>query len=229
MGKLLFCLIKFDLKLFSTRKKKYLHPFIFYIITAMIFPFSTNGNHDDLKILIPSIISIAILFASLISTNQIFDEDYEDGFLEQKNMFSIPPYLSVLAKIIVHWLVVTLPIVVTLPLIFFIYGLDPEHVIYFIISTVLISLITSSFGIFSATLTIGINNGASLSAIISMPLTVICLIFFAISTEHILMHRLPENFLSLLKLMLGIALVVIPCVLYLSGQLIQNISNNFHK
>ena len=63
----------------------------------------------------PGMLWIIALLASLLSLDSMFQDDYNDGTLEQIMILPQPLYFMVLAKIVVHWMVTGLPLSLLAP------------------------------------------------------------------------------------------------------------------
>ena len=189
------------------QKIKCLQPFIFYLITIFIFPFSIDADVTKIKLLAPSILSISLLFTSILSTSQIFDEDFKDGFHEQVILFGISPKDIVIAKISTHFLTISLPVIVALPILLHIFLIDYQHLLILIAEISLITLMLSSIGVFSASLTINLHNGGMLATIIALPLTIACIILASESLTKILLNQTSYEITSFFLLILGFAIL----------------------
>lgn len=222
-------LLKFDLKRYIANSSKALHPFIFYVIIVFTFPLTTNTDLENLKAFFPSILTISLLFASLISANHIFDEDVEDGFLEQIFLFGVTKLSYMISKIILHWIIVTLPIIITSPIIFKIFNIDFNLIFFFLYIISLVSLMISAIGIFSSCLTIGIKNATALTTIIAIPLTLISVILLNLSLKQILNPDFYNQQTSLFLLVLGFVMIVVPLSCFFGSLLLKEFSSNFGK
>ena len=72
----------------------------------------------------PGILWIALLLAALLATARMFEADAEDGSLDVLALSPLPLEGVALAKILVHWLTVALPLVVAAPLLGLLLNLD---------------------------------------------------------------------------------------------------------
>src|SRR3546814_5111862 len=64
----------------------------------------------------PGVLWVAALLASMLSLNRLFEQDYADGTLEQLVLGAAPLGLLVVGKVIAHWLLSGLPLVLLAPL-----------------------------------------------------------------------------------------------------------------
>uniref|UniRef100_UPI00397FA7E3 heme exporter protein CcmB n=1 Tax=Salmonella sp. s39606 TaxID=3159643 RepID=UPI00397FA7E3 len=68
----------------------------------------------------PGIIQVAALLASLLALERLFRDDLQDGSLEQ--LMLLPAV--VLAKVLAHWAVTGLPLIMLSPLVALLLGMD---------------------------------------------------------------------------------------------------------
>ncbi len=59
---------------------------------------------------------VAAILSSLLSLERLFKDDYLDGSLEQLLLAPHPLFISVFAKVIAHWLVTGLPLILLSPI-----------------------------------------------------------------------------------------------------------------
>ena len=112
---LLSLVIRRDLLLAMRRRADVLTTLIFFVIVVSLFPLGVGPEMDMLRKMAPGVVWVAALLASMLSLGRMFSADYLDGTLEQ--MMLVPQSLSVLvlAKILAHWMVSGLPVVIMAP------------------------------------------------------------------------------------------------------------------
>ena len=91
------------------------NPIIFFFIVIVLVPLGLTPESSKLSEIAPGILWVMALLASLLSLDSMFQDDYDDGTLEQIMILPQPLYFMVLAKIIVHWLVTGLPLSLLAP------------------------------------------------------------------------------------------------------------------
>ena len=92
----------FQSEFFKLRKKlrTWLGPLLIMVLVLIAFPLSIDISQYDLNRFYFSIIVVALLMISFLSTEGIFLEDYEDGSLEQVYLVEQDFYKFVLAKVL---------------------------------------------------------------------------------------------------------------------------------
>ena len=88
----------------------------FFVISVSLFPFALGAAPDILHQVNQGVIWVAALLASMLAISRMFEEDYEDGTLAQLILQGAFPEKIVLAKIIAHWLITGVPLVLISPL-----------------------------------------------------------------------------------------------------------------
>ncbi len=152
-------------------------PLLFFILVVLLFPLTVVPDIKTLQLVGPGILWLALLLATLLSLSKLFQADYEDGSLEQWLLRPWPLSAFVLAKLIAHWLMIFVPVILIIPLLAMMYHLN-FHVSLILILTLLTgtpSLIL--LGSIGAALIVSLRQSSLLLALIILPLYVPTLIF----------------------------------------------------
>lgn len=209
---LLSLVIRRDLVLAMRRRADVLTTLIFFVIVVSLFPLGVGPEADMLRKMAPGVVWVAALLASMLSLGRMFSADYLDGTLEQ--MMLVPQSLSVLvlAKILAHWMVSGLPLVIMAPVL----GLQfdmPTQALWVLIAALLLGTpILSMIGAVGAALTLGLRGGGALVSLLVLPLCIPVLIFGAGAVEAVVSGTSAGSHLSLLGAVLVMALVFTPWV-----------------
>jgi len=105
-----------DLLIALTRRNDLLNPLMFFLIVVSLFPLGVSSDPQELTRIAAGAVWVSALLASMLSLDNLYRADYEDGSLEQLLLSPQPLYFMVLAKNIAHWLVSGLPVVLLAPL-----------------------------------------------------------------------------------------------------------------
>ncbi len=76
-----------------------LQPLFFFILTICLFPI-TVGSDNNLFLIAPISLWIALLFAALLASKQLFFQDYQYGILSQDVIHLSDLWLMLLAKLV---------------------------------------------------------------------------------------------------------------------------------
>ena len=130
--------------------------------------------------------------------------------LEQMLLTPQPASLLVLGKVMAHWLVTGLPLVVMAPVLGIQYDLPAEGLAVLMLSLLLGTPTLSLIGAIGAGLTLGLRSGGVLLSLLVLPLYVPVLIFGAGAVEASVSGLGAQAHLSLLGAMLVLALLLSP-------------------
>jgi heme exporter protein B len=182
----------------------------FFVIVAALFPFAVGADPGTLRRVAPGVIWVAALLATLLSLDRLFQADFEDGSLDVLALAPQPLFMTVLAKVLAHWLVVGLPLVAAAPVVGLLLNLPfaafPALIAGILIGTPALSLI----GGIGAGLTAGIRRGGVLVPLLVLPLYIPTLIFGVAATAAAAQGLSPAEPLMLLAAISLMSLVVAP-------------------
>lgn len=192
-----------DLRIYSRNKGSWVNPLIFIFMAITLFTlgigpdFSLNINNSISIIWVISILSIMLCLDSL------FNEDFNDGSLDQILLSPQPIYLGILSKITSFWIVTCLPVLISSPFLCLILDINFTIIPYLVISLFLGTIILSFIGAISTSLTLSLNNGSVLASVISIPFFVPVIIF---GTELTIYAYQGWSILSTLMMLIGLTL-----------------------
>lgn len=199
-----------DLLLALRRKSEVLTALFFFIIVVSLFPLGIGPEPALLKKIAPGILWVAALLATLLGLPRLFAGDHADGTLEQLALSPSPLALLVSGKILAHWLVCGLPLVVLAPLLGLQFDLDSDSLLTLILALLLGTPILSLVGAIGAALTLGVRGGGVLLALLILPLYIPVLIFGAGAVEAQSSGLASDGHLSLLVALLALAVFFAP-------------------
>ncbi len=168
-----------DLKLAYRHRGELANPLLFFVIAVSLFPFGISSEATTLARIAPGVIWVTALLATLLALEGMFRSDFEDGTLEQMLLTPYPVSVLVLAKVIAHWLVTGLPLILLSPLLAVLLHLPTEALGTLLGSLVLGTPTLSLIGAIGVALTVGVRRGGLLLTLLVLPLYVPVLIFGA--------------------------------------------------
>lgn len=169
-------LLRRDLLIAVRRGPEALLPLVFLLVVVSLFPLGVGPGPALLASIGAGVIWIAALLATVISLDTLFRGDYEDGSLDQFLVSDLPASAVALAKVVAHWLVNGLPLVLLSPLLATWMNLPMETWGVLAASLALGTPILSLLGAVAAALTLGLKRGGQLLALLVFPLYVPVLI-----------------------------------------------------
>ena len=208
----LFAIIHRDLLLVMRRKSEVLTALFFFIVVTSLFPLGVGADAALLRKIAPGVIWVAALLATLLGLQRMFAADYVDGALEQMALSPYPMVLLTTGKILAHWLVCGLPLVILAPIIGIQFDLDASS-LYVLMGTLLLGTpVLSLLGSIGAALTLGVRGGSLLMSLLILPLYVPVLIFGAGAVYANSVGLDTTGHFSLLGALLILALAFVPWV-----------------
>jgi heme exporter protein B len=172
-------LLKRDLTLAMRHRAEMINPLLFFILVTSLFPLGVGANPNLLQAIGPGVIWVAALLAALLSLDGIFRSDFEDGTLEQFLLSSHPVSILVLAKVLAHWLITGLPLLLVSPLLGVLLGLTGDGIRILMFTLLLGTPVLSLLGSVGVALTVGLRSGGMILSLLVLPLYVPLLIFAA--------------------------------------------------
>ncbi len=202
--------LKRDLIVAYKRKNDVVNPFMFFLIVASLFPIGISPEPDRLAEVAAGVLWISALLAAMLSMDNLFRADYEDGSLEQLLLSPHPLYFLVLAKNISHWLVSGLPVVLVSPLIAYMLNLPAESYLVLFLTLMLGTPVLSLLGSIGVALTVGLGSRGLILAVITLPMCVPVLIAGTLAVEQTQNGASLAGFLAILGAMLVGAISLAP-------------------
>lgn len=176
MSRVFFLLILREARLLARRPAELANPLVFFAIVIALFPLAVGPETQMLRTLSPGLIWVAALLAVLLSLENLFRSDFEDGSLEQWVVSPHPLTVLVLAKVFAHWLFSGLTLVLLSPVLAIMLGLPADRVPILLASLLLGTPVLSLLGAVGAALTVGLKRGGILLALLILPLYIPVLI-----------------------------------------------------
>jgi len=174
-----FTILERDLLLAVRGRGEIANPLLFFVIVVSLFPMGVSPERDTLRLLAPGVIWVAALLSTLLSLDNMFRSDFEDGALEQMLVSPRPLVVLVLAKIMAHWLVTGLPLILISPLLAMLLALPTQALPILLVTLALGTPILSLIGSIGVALTVGLRRGGALLSLLVLPLYIPVLIFAA--------------------------------------------------
>ncbi|HTY66227.1 MAG TPA: heme exporter protein CcmB [Alphaproteobacteria bacterium] len=150
---------------------------LFFVLTVVLFPFGVGPAAEILARIATGVIWVMALLASLLSLDRLFREDSEDGSLDLLALSPAPLELLVLGKVLAHWLITGVPLIVASPLLALLMQLPAEAYPTLLLALLLGTPTLSLIGAIGAGLTLGARRGGVLIALLVLPLYIPVLIF----------------------------------------------------
>lgn len=178
-----FAIIRRDLQLALRRRSEIANPLLFFVLVITLFPLGIGARPQLLQAIAPGIIWVSALLAAMLSLDSLFRSDFDDGSLEQIVLSPHPTSILVLAKIIAHWLVTGLPLLLMAPLLAVFLGMPTTAIGMLLLTLLLGTPVLSLIGAIGVALTVGLRRGGMILSLLVLPLYVPVLIFAGNAVE----------------------------------------------
>jgi len=172
-------LLQRELLLAYRQRHELINPLVFFSLIVTLFPLAISPNPQLLQTLAPGVIWVAALLASLLSLDRLFIADAQDGTLEQLLLSPHPLSLLVFIKILAHWLVTGLPLLVMALLLGLLLHIPGQGLPSLLASLALGTPLLSLIGGIGAAFTVKLRHSGMLLALLVLPLYIPILIFGA--------------------------------------------------
>ena len=202
--------IRRDLILAYRSRSDILNPLMFFLIVVTLFPLGVSPESAFLAQIAPGVIWVSALLATMLAMDNLFSSDYNDGSLEQLLLSPQPLYFLVLGKIFCHWLVSGLPVVLLAPVLALMLSLPEQGLSALVFSLLLGTPILSLIGAIGVALTVGLERGGLLLAVLVLPLCIPVLVFGASAVKAATSGLPIAGHLALLGAMLALAVTLAP-------------------
>jgi len=203
-------LLRRDLLIAFRQRSDLVNPLFFFIMVIALFPLGIGPEKSTLEKIAPGVIWIAALLSTLLSVDSLFRQDFEDGALELALLSPQPLFVLVLGKVVAHWLVSALPLILVSPILSIMLYMDAETVKVTVLSLLLGTPVLSMISAIGAALTVGLRKGGVLIAIIALPLYVPVLIFGTGAVQAASMAMSYSGQLAILATFLVLSLAFAP-------------------
>ena len=207
---ILFTIIRRELAIAFRKPAEILNPLWFFLMIITLFPLLMGPNPELLGKIAPGIAWVAALLSALLSFERLFKDDYLDGSLEQLMLLPVGLPQFALAKVLAHWLLTGLPLILLSPIAAILLSLE-MHVWWALVLTLLLGTpILSCLGAIGVALTVGLRKGGTLLSLLILPLFLPVLIFAAAVLEASTLNMGYSGQLAIIGAILAITLTFSP-------------------
>lgn len=168
-----------DLRLVWRRRGDAVQPLLFALMVIALFPLALGAEPAMLARIAPGVLWVAMLLAGLLTLDSLFRSDMEDGSIEQLLLSPVPMAWLIAMRVLVHWAVTALPMLLLTPFFAELLFLPERLLAPMMYSLALGTPLLSLIGAVVAALTVGIRRSGMLLAVLALPLYVPVLVFGA--------------------------------------------------
>lgn len=190
----------------------------FMILIVTLFVLGIGPFEEKLRLISNAIFWIGLILAIIPSLEKTLQRDYDNGWLDQTITSPLPLEFILLSKSIAYWLIIIVPLLISLPFFVILLNISFKLIPWLFISIIIGGLSISLIGIIGSALTLGAKRGNILLPILIIPLIIPILIFGVGISEAV---RINESPLGNLFLLIGFTLIYLVISPFISAFLIR--------
>lgn len=176
-------LIRRELAVVIKSRSEFIYPLAFFVIVTSLFPLAVTPDPVQLAFIAPGVIWVAALLSILMSFNGFYQQDYDEGGLEQLLISGVSGANIVLSKSIANWIVTGLPLILIAPVLGVLFNMNPIANLVTMLSLLIGIPSLCLIGSIGMCLTLGLRNGGVLLTLLVLPLFIPVLIFGASAVQ----------------------------------------------
>jgi len=203
-------IFKRDLLIAFRRRSEIVHPLIFFVMVISLFPLAIGDDKAVLQKIAPAIIWVTALLATMLSLDNLFRSDFEDGSLEQMTLLKTPLSVIVTAKVTAHWVISGLPLILITPLLAVLLYMPTENITMLLLTLLLGTPTLSLIGAVGIALTVALRQGGVILSLLILPLYIPVLIFATLALQNVEQGFSAEAQLAMMLAILVLAITLLP-------------------
>ncbi|HZY51379.1 MAG TPA: heme exporter protein CcmB [Devosia sp.] len=150
---------------------------LFFVMAGAIMPFAIGPDRVLLQKLAPGIIWLAAFLSMLLGLDRLFRADEDDGTLLLFRHAGTPLEAIVAAKLMAHWLLTAVPLLIASPLLAILLSMDTAVWGRTALALLVGTPALTAFGTIGAAVTVSLRRGGLLAPVLILPLSIPVLIF----------------------------------------------------
>lgn len=145
---------------------------LFFLMIIVFFPLTMPPSAELLRTIAPGLVWIAMLFSLFLSSERLFQQDYDDGVIEQWLVSGYPVSLLVFAKMLVHWVINITPMIILCPIIAVLLRLSIHETIILITSLIFGTPTITALCTMAVAFSTGLKQKGIIMGLVVLPLTI---------------------------------------------------------
>ena len=187
----------------SRYRQAFINPLVFFAIIIALFPLGVSPEPKFLSAASVGVVWVAALLSSMLSLDNLFMKDYDDGSLEQLVLSSQPLYLIMLVKSF-------LPLIIISPLLAMMLYLDFQHLPVLLLTLIMGTPVINLIGGIGAALTVSLRSSGVLVSLLVLPLTIPVLIFATGAVQASIDGASINGYVAILGILLMSSITLAP-------------------
>ena len=198
-------------------------PLIFFFLIISIFPLVLGPEKKLFDKIIPGIIWITTILTTILTSNNFFKDDFNNGVIEIYLTSDSSIELILFLKIISSWFFTCLPIIIFIPLVSVLFNISFDSALVILATLIIGTPILISIGIFGSALTMGLSKNNILIPVIVIPFYIPVLVFSASAIEAV---SIGLSYEMQIYTLLALLLLILPIMPYLLKYTLRLSINN---
>ena len=198
-------------------------PLIFFFLIISIFPLVLGPEKKLFDKIIPGIIWITTILTTILTSNNFFKDDFNNGVIEIYLTSDSSIELILFLKIISSWIFTCLPIIIFIPLVSILFNISFDSALVILATLIIGTPILISIGIFGSALTMGLSKNNILIPVIVLPFYIPVLVFSASAIEAV---SIGLSYEMQIYTLLALLLLILPIMPYLLKYTLRLSINN---
>ena len=157
---------------------------ILFFLTVILFPLISDSGKDFLLSIVGPIMMFSSFFASLLSMQNMFKADFQNGTIEQLLLSKKSFVGLIFTKTLAFWLFTSLPLILVSGLIATIYFVTGKDILIIQMTLFLSTMTMININAFPAAITLGIRYPGALMTLLITPIPLPILIFGSKAIEN---------------------------------------------
>jgi heme exporter protein B len=150
---------------------------LFFVMVGAVVPFAIGPDRSLLAQLAPGIVWIAAFLSMLLGLDRLFRADEDDGSLLLFHHASVSLEAIVATKMVAHWLLTALPVIIASPMLAVLLSMDPATWLRTMLALLLGTPALAALATIGAAVTVSLKRGGLLAPVLILPLSIPVLIF----------------------------------------------------
>ena len=222
MSALLQGVFKRDMAVAFRQRSELAQPIMFLLMVVTLFPLGVGPSPDTLQRIGPGVIWIAAILSSLMGMERLFRDDFQDGSLEQVMLSPVPLWQVVSVKVLGHWLVSFVPLLLLSPLLAIFLNLTMAMYLALLATLLLGTPLLSFIGAIAVGLTVGLQRGGLLLALLLIPVFIPLLIFATSAVDSAALQLPYHPQIAIIGAMLLLSMAASPFAIAYALRVSQN-------
>ena len=202
--------IKREQLLYWRDRRTSLHACLFFLMLTIFAPLTMPPQAELLHQIAPGLIWIALLLAFFLASERLFQMEYDEGIIEQWLLSDHPLGLLISAKIMTHWILTLLPMLIFCPLFALLFQLSLMETGILMLSVLVGSPTILALCALAATLGGHIKHNGLMMAMIVLPLTIPVMILGSATLTLAIEHQPITANLALLLAFSILSMTLLP-------------------